>query len=85
MQVQRRLGSGTTLGGEWIYASQRRNGSTVLPAYNLINLSARLRMGKTMWFEGRVENLFDEDYELRSGYNTSGRAFYLGLNYAPDE
>ncbi len=85
LQVQRRLASGTTLGGEWIYASQRLNGSTVLPAYNLINLSARVRMGKAMWFEGRVENLFDEDYELRSGYNTSGRAFYLGLNYAPDE
>jgi vitamin B12 transporter len=27
----------------------------------------------------RVENLFDEDYELASGYATSGRAVYVGL------
>ena len=29
----------------------------------------------------RVENLFDEDYELASGYQTMGQAFFGALRY----
>jgi vitamin B12 transporter len=27
----------------------------------------------------RIENLFDEDYETAGGFNTSGRAGFVGL------
>jgi outer membrane cobalamin receptor len=29
----------------------------------------------------RAENLFDEDYELASGFNTMGRSYFGALRY----
>jgi outer membrane cobalamin receptor len=31
----------------------------------------------------RVDNLFDKDYTLASGYNVQGTLALLSLNYAP--
>jgi vitamin B12 transporter len=91
MILNRQFQNGGNLGFEWIYASDRDDEyfnnttfateRTTLPAYNLVNLSARIRTDKHLWLEGRIDNLLDEDYELAYGYNTPGVSVYAGLNY----
>ncbi|HKL26655.1 MAG TPA: TonB-dependent receptor [Desulfuromonadales bacterium] len=49
-----------------------------LDSYTLVNLSAVLPLTGYLKLTGRVENLFDENYEEVSGYGTPGLAGYLG-------
>ena len=87
--LNRSLPDGGNLGLEWIYASKRYDidfstfpsQRVTLDAYNLVNLSARIRTHKHLWLEGRIDNLLDEDYELVYGYNTPGVSVYAGVNY----
>ncbi|MCG6886388.1 MAG: TonB-dependent receptor [Proteobacteria bacterium] len=91
MILNRQFQNGGNLGLEWIYASDRADEyfnnttfnteRTTLPAYHLINLSARIRTDKRLWLEGRIDNVLDEDYELAYGYNTPGVSVYAGVNY----
>jgi vitamin B12 transporter len=48
-----------------------------LPSYVVASLSARLALPRGWRLTARVENLFDEQYELASGYNTPDRSAYL--------
>jgi vitamin B12 transporter len=50
-----------------------------LPSYVVASLSARLALPGGWRLTARVENLFDEQYELASGYNTPDRSAYLTL------
>ena len=52
-----------------------------MPAYWLANLSARISLGERFTLLARMENLFDEDYELASGFNTMGRSLFGALRY----
>ena len=45
------------------------------------NLSARVALGERFTLLLRAENLFDEDYELASGFNTMGQSFFGALRY----
>lgn len=58
------------------YAGDRQNG---LPDYAVVDAIATYDLGDDREAYLRVENLFDEDYELIKGYGTSGRALYVGL------
>ncbi len=49
--------------------------------YVLTNLSFRARLGDRMSLTGRLENLFDADYQTAAGFNSAGRGFYLTLRY----
>lgn len=51
-----------------------------LPEYILVNISASYKLFEYFQLTGRVENLFDEEYEEVLYYGTLGRSFYLGLN-----
>ena len=53
----------------------------VLPAYWLANLSAKVAFSERFTLVARMENLFDEDYELASGFNTMGRSVFGALRY----
>jgi vitamin B12 transporter len=68
-----------------LYAGERRDfgfpAQTVLPAYWLANLSAKIALGERFTLLARAENLFDEDYELASGFNTMGRSWFGALRY----
>jgi vitamin B12 transporter len=55
-----------------------------LSAYTLVNATLRWHAGPGTTLEGRIENLFDTDYELAGGYNTPDRSLYLGLRIASD-
>jgi vitamin B12 transporter len=54
-----------------------------LDAYTLFNLGTDYRLNKTTLISARLNNVFDEQYELAGGYNTPDRNFFIGLNYQP--
>ncbi|OUD08820.1 hypothetical protein BVC71_08850 [Marivivens niveibacter] len=47
--------------------------------FTVVNVDATYAVTDTVEAYARVENLFDEDYETAGGYNTSGRAVYVGF------
>jgi vitamin B12 transporter len=50
-----------------------------LPSYVVASLSTRLALPGGWRLTARVENLFDEQYELANGYNTPDRSAFLTL------
>jgi vitamin B12 transporter len=54
-----------------------------LDAYVLANLTAGWRITDALSLRVRIENLFDEDYELADGYNTAGLGAFVAVRYAP--
>ncbi len=82
--VLRRIGN-HEIGLDVIYAGERRDfgfpAQTELPAYWLANVSAKLAFAERFTLLARVENLFDEDYTLASGFNTMGQSFFAALRY----
>ena len=55
-------------------------GNTVrLDGYALASLRAELPLGDRLALYGRVENLFDEQYQTVAGYGTPGRAAFGGV------
>lgn len=55
-------------------------GRVALDNYQVLDLSANWALGPVV-LSGRVENAGDSNYQEVTGYNTAGRAFYLGLAY----
>jgi vitamin B12 transporter len=82
--IARRFG-GHEVAVDLLYAGERRDfgfpSQTILPAYWLANLQAKLALGERFTLVARAENLFDEDYELASGFNTMGRSYFGALRY----
>ncbi|OZG74981.1 TonB-dependent vitamin B12 receptor [Hahella sp. CCB-MM4] len=54
-----------------------------LGAYQTVDLRAQYEMASSWWLQGRVENLFDTEYETASFYNQPGTSFYLTIRYEP--
>lgn len=83
--VSRRFADGHEIALDLLYAGERRDfgfpAQAVLPAYWLANLSTRVALGERFTLVARMENLFDEDYELASGFNTMGRSVFGALRY----
>lgn len=50
-----------------------------LDAYTVVNAGGSFKLTNGIEAYGRVENLFDEDYEEVFGYNTQGRTAFFGL------
>ena len=50
-----------------------------LKSYTLVNLGADYRINERWQVYGRVENLFDEQYEEVFSFLSPGRAVYAGL------
>jgi vitamin B12 transporter len=82
--VFRRFGA-HEIGMDVRYAGERRDfgfpSQIVLPAYWLASLQAKIALGERFTLVARAENLFDEDYELASGFNTMGQSFFGALRY----
>ncbi|TDX99376.1 TonB-dependent receptor domain-containing protein [Thiohalophilus thiocyanatoxydans] len=77
----RQFENDSQLGVEWLYRSKRKDDDERLDAYQLVNLSGQYQLASDFWFEGRVDNLLDEEYELQYGYNTAGLSAYAGVRY----
>ena len=57
----------------------RDNGSTPMPDFKTVNAHVSYQFNDSTQAYLRVENLFDEDYEVVKGFNTSDRALYFGV------
>jgi vitamin B12 transporter len=74
------------LGGSLIGVGRRFDDTAntlVLDPYGTLDLRAEYALGKGFRVQGRLENLFDADYETAAYYNQPGRGFYLTLRYEP--
>lgn len=70
------------IGSDLLYTGDRDDfGGVTLDSYTLVNLDASYRLNQNWQLFGKVENLFDEDYELASGYRTQDRIAFLGIRY----
>jgi vitamin B12 transporter len=62
-----------------LLTSQRRDfGDVELSGYGLLDLSAGIHFPNAT-FSVKVDNLLDKDYELASGFNTSGQSIFAEL------
>jgi len=85
MDLDRRLGAwrlGGTLRGEGERFDNDSN-TRRMAGYALLDLRAEYRLAADWSLGGRLENVFDVDYETAFGYNQPGRGAYLTLRYQP--
>ena len=69
-------------GADLLHSGERKDfGGVTLDSYTLVNLNASYRFHRDWQLYAKLENAFDEEYELAAGYNTAGRTAYLGIRY----
>lgn len=66
------------VGSSFDSIADARNGIK-LSSYSIVNLSGNYRVTKMLTLFARVENLFDEDYEVVKGFGTKGISIYGGV------
>ena len=77
------------LGGELLASGPRPDVDiatferTQLASYTVVNLLARFEYDKHLYFAARLENAFDEDYQLVHGFNTAPRGFFFSVGWQP--
>jgi vitamin B12 transporter len=54
-----------------------------LGGYTLVNLTGSMKLDRDWSLHGRIENIFDEQYELVDDYTTPGRTAGIQLRYSP--
>jgi vitamin B12 transporter len=69
------------VGGDLDYTGSRADGRNPLGAYTLVNLRARYALSKELSVSGRLENLFDRQYQTAFGFNQPPRGVFVGLNW----
>jgi vitamin B12 transporter len=57
--------------------------NVTLDSYVLANLTAQWQASQSLALVARVENVFNEQYELVDNYNSAGRGVYFTVRYAP--
>ncbi|MGO1618310.1 MAG: TonB-dependent receptor domain-containing protein [Oceanisphaera sp.] len=55
--------------------------STYTPSYTIWNLGARYPLTQQLTVNGKINNLFDKDYQVVSGYDAPDMEFYVGADY----
>ena len=79
--------AGWRLGSEYIMSGTRADNHIVsgaavsLGSYKLVNFTARHDLGKNAFIAARLENFFDEKYQLAQGYNVPGRGLFVTLGW----
>lgn len=71
------------VGGDLGYTGMRQDGVRDLGAYWTANLTSRYEVKKGLALFGRVENLFDRNYQTAYGYNQPPRGVFVGVNWQP--
>ncbi|GGB54686.1 vitamin B12 transporter BtuB [Oceanisphaera marina] len=55
--------------------------STYTPPYTIWNIGARYPLTQQLTLNGKINNLFDKDYQVVSGYDAPDMEFYVGADY----
>jgi vitamin B12 transporter len=77
------------LGGELIASGARPDTNIVSGArlsdagYSVVNLTARYEIDKRLFVAARLQNAFDEKYQLVNGFNTPRRGVFLTAGWQP--
>lgn len=72
------------LGIDFFYQSYRYDdvaNTQRLDGYYLFNVNGEYHLTKNWIVRARLDNVFDEEYEVVRFYNTPGRTFFLSLHY----
>lgn len=56
-------------------------GIVYTPSYTIWNIGARYPLTQQLTLNGKVNNLFDKDYQVVSGYDAPDMEFYVGADY----
>lgn len=70
-----------TVGADLLASSKRQDFDTTLAAYGIVNFNYLYRLNDSWQLKTHIENLFDKQYQLASGYNTQRRFFMLNFEY----
>jgi vitamin B12 transporter len=74
------------LGGEWQWVDKRfddKANKTVMPSFQLFNLWGQRQIDKDFSLLLRLNNAFDQSYQLANGYYTAGRNVFVGVQWQP--
>jgi len=74
---------GLEFGGRVFYSGDRLDGGQTLGRYTAVNLYSSLQIAPEWLLRLRLENAFDERYQLVYGYNTPSRGVFLTLQHQP--
>ncbi|HJV75850.1 MAG TPA: TonB-dependent receptor [Noviherbaspirillum sp.] len=69
------------VGGDLGYTGSRPDGTRNLGAYWTANATTRYTLSKGLSLFGRIENLFDREYQTAYGYNQPPRGVFVGVNW----
>lgn len=61
------------------YNGKERDANGIVDSWTRVDLSARYALSESVEIYGRIENLFDENYQQILGYGTPGTSGYLGV------
>ncbi len=68
------------ISGNLTYVGKRDDfGDAKLPSYTLVNVAASYQLTDYCKLFGRIDNLFDKEYEEVAGYGTAGLSAYAGI------
>ena len=71
-------------GFEFIAQSDKRDFGADIAGYGIVNATLRYQLAPAWVVEGKVLNLFDNDYEQVAGYNTQGFGGLVSIVYRPN-
>lgn len=52
-----------------------------LPSYTVVNIAADYRVSETMSLFGRIDNLFNQEYEVPDGFEATGIGAFAGVRF----
>jgi len=72
------------IGADMLASGKREDASNVtLASFTTVNLNASYALNKDWRIQARLENAFNEEYELVDDYTTPGRTMLVELRFAP--
>lgn len=67
-----------------LYVGERNESAysnLVLPSYTIWNIGARYPLTEQLTVNGKINNLFDKQYQVNNGYDAPDMEFYVGADY----
>ena len=72
----KRTDAGLDYDGDWVEDSDY-----VMSTYTVFNTNLDYALTDNLSLNGKIDNIFDTNYETTDGYNTPGQSFYIGMKY----
>lgn len=79
LNVDHHLTPKLSLGLGVFFSGRQQDGESFLDAYKTVDLRAQYSLSQRINFFARIENIFDEDYQMVRGYGTRGLSLFFGL------